>query len=73
MTTTTPDKVQAKRSLGSRISNEMFIVLLMVVVLVLLVITAWIFIPGFSQGQTLVNLVTNNWYIVIIGIGVTFL
>jgi ribose transport system permease protein len=45
----------------------------MFVVLILLVIAAWIFVPGFAQGQTLVNLVTNNWYIVILGIGVTFL
>lgn len=73
MTTTTPDQVRTGRSIGSRISNEMLIVLLMFVVLILLVIAAWIFVPGFAQGQTLVNLVTNNWYIVILGIGVTFL
>jgi ribose transport system permease protein len=73
MTTTTPDQVQTRRSIGSRISNEMLIVLLMFIVLILLVTTAWIFVPGFAQGQTLVNLVTNNWYIVILGIGVTFL
>jgi ribose transport system permease protein len=73
MATTTPDQVNTKRSFGFRISNEMLIVLLMFVVLILLVIAAWIFVPGFAQGQTLVNLVTNNWYIVILGIGVTFL
>ena len=73
MATTTSEQVQTKRSFGSRISNEMFIVLLMFGVLVLLVVTAWIFVPGFAQVQTLVNLVTNNWYIVILGIGVTFL
>ena len=73
MATTTEKVQEAKPSLGSRISNEMFIVLLMIVVLVLLIITAWIFVPGFAQVQTLVNLITNNWYIIIIGIGVTFL
>jgi ribose transport system permease protein len=70
---TTPDQVRTKQSLGSRISNEMLIVLLMVGVLVLIVIAAWLFVPGFAQGQTLVNLITNNWYIIILGIGVTFL
>jgi ribose transport system permease protein len=73
MATTTSEQVQKKRSFSSGISNEMFIVLLMFVVLVLLIIAAWIFVPGFAQGQTLVNLVSNNWYIVILGIGVTFL
>jgi ribose transport system permease protein len=73
MATTASDQVQNKRSIGSRISNEMFIVLLMFIVLILLITTAWLFVPGFAQGQTLVNLVTNNWYIVILGIGVTFL
>ncbi len=73
MTTTTPDQVKSKRSLGSRISNEMLIVLLMMGVLAVLVIIAWLFVPGFAQVQTLINLVTNNWYVVILGIGVTFL
>ena len=73
MNTSTPYKVQKKRSIDSRISNEMFIVLLMVAVLLLLITLAWIFVPGFAQGQTLINLITNNWYIVILGIGVTFL
>jgi len=69
----TTEQTRPKASLSSRISNEMFIVLLMIGVLVLLVVAASVFIDGFFKGQTLVNLVTNNWYIVIIGIGVTFL
>ena len=70
----TTEQVQTKRSsIFSRISDEMFIVLLMFVVLIALVVAAALFVPGFAKGQTLVNLVTNNWYIVIIGIGVTFI
>ncbi len=70
----TMEQGQPKRpSLSSKISDEMFIVLLMIGVLIFLVVAAAVFIDGFFQGQTLVNLVTNNWYIVIIGIGVTFL
>jgi len=30
-------------------------------------------VPNFFQLQNLINLLTNNWFIVIIGIGVTFL
>lgn len=70
---TTTENVQVKSSLGSRISNEMFIVLLMIAVLVILFVIAAIFVPGFMKGQTIVNIFTSNWYIIIIGIGVTFL
>jgi ribose/xylose/arabinose/galactoside ABC-type transport system permease subunit len=70
----TTQQVRPKRvSISSKIGDEMFIVLLMVGVLVALIVVAALFIPGFYQGQTLVNLVTNNWYVVILGIGVTFL
>jgi len=70
----TTEQAQPKRaSFFGRITDEMFIVLLMVVVLIALIVAAALFVPGFAKGQTLVNLVTNNWYIVIIGIGVTFI
>ena len=29
--------------------------------------------PNFYKPQNIINILTNNWYIVIIGIGVTFL
>ncbi len=70
----TTQQVRPKRlSISSKIGDEMSIVLLMVGVLVALIVVAALFIPGFYQGQTLVNLVTNNWYVIILGIGVTFL
>ncbi len=70
----TSEQVQPRRkTIVSRIGDEMFIVVLMIVVLIALVVAAALFVPGFYKGQTLVNLVTNNWYIVIIGIGVTFI
>ncbi len=69
----TTEQTRPKPSISSRISNEMFIVLLMTGVLLALITIASIFIPGFYRGQTFINLVTNNWYIVIIGIGFTFL
>jgi ribose/xylose/arabinose/galactoside ABC-type transport system permease subunit len=70
---TTTEKVQTEPSLGSRIGNEMFIVLLMIAVLVGLFTAAALLVPGFMKGQTIINVFTSNWYIIIIGIGVTFL
>ena len=60
-------------SIGSRISNESFITLLMVGVLLVLFTVAALFVPNFYQPRNILNLITNNWYIVILGIGVTFL
>lgn len=54
-------------------SNETFISLFMVSVLVVLFGIACIFVPNFYLLQNIINLVTNYWYIIILGIGVTFL
>ena len=54
-------------------SNESFITLLMVGVLLVLFGIAALFVPNFYLPQNMLNLITNNWYIVILGIGVTFL
>ena len=56
-----------------RMSTEMFIVILMMGVLLALFAAAAVFVPNFARPQNVVNLLTNNWYIIIIGIGVTFL
>jgi ABC-type branched-subunit amino acid transport system permease subunit len=42
-------------------------------VAVVLFIVAGTVVPNFFQLQNLINLLTNNWFIIIIGIGVTFL
>ena len=68
---TTKPTQQAR--LGSRLSNESFITLFMAGVLVVTFLVACLFIPGFYKPQNIINILTNNWYIVIIGIGVTFL
>ncbi len=60
-------------SIGGKMSNESFITLLMVGVLLFLFGIAVVFVPNFYQPQNMLNLITNNWYIIIIGIGVTFL
>jgi ribose/xylose/arabinose/galactoside ABC-type transport system permease subunit len=58
---------------GRKLSNESFITLLGVVVLLSLFGTATVFVPNFYQPQNMLNLITNSWYIIILGIGVTFL
>jgi ribose transport system permease protein len=54
-------------------SNESFITLFMIGVLLILIVIAGLVVPNFFTAQNLTNIVTNNWFIVIIGIGVTFL
>jgi ribose transport system permease protein len=44
-----------------------------VVVLLTLFGIATVFVPNFYQPQSILNLITNSWYIIILGIGVTFL
>ena len=54
-------------------SNETFISLFMISVLVVLFGIACIAVPNFYLFQNIINLVTNYWFIIILGIGVTFL
>jgi ribose/xylose/arabinose/galactoside ABC-type transport system permease subunit len=56
-----------------KMSNESFINLSMLVVLVLAFALASICIPKYFSVPIVLNLLANNWYIVILGIGVTFL
>lgn len=58
---------------GGRMSDESFITLFMGGVLVVIFLIACIFVPNFYQPRNIINLVLNNWFIIILGIGVTFL
>jgi ribose transport system permease protein len=60
-------------SIGARMSNESFLSLFMLGVLVVLFGVACVFVPNFYLPQNMLNILTNNWFIVILGIGVTFL
>jgi ribose transport system permease protein len=62
-----------KTNLGARMSNESFLSLFMLGVLVVLFGVACLFVPNFYRPQNMVNILTNNRFIVILGIGVTFL
>ena len=61
-----------KRSLAG-LSNETFLTLFMIVVLVALFAIACLFVPRFYLLQNVINLFSNYWYVIILGIGVTFL
>lgn len=56
-----------------KMSNESFINLSMFVVLIVLFALASLLIPKYFSVQIALNLLANNWYIIILGIGVTFL
>jgi ribose transport system permease protein len=57
---------------GSKLSDESFITLFMIGVLVLIFGLACTVVPNFYLPQNILNLITNNWFIIILGIGVTF-
>lgn len=66
-------KNYAKRVISSKMSDESFITLSMVVVLVIVFTLASLFVPNFYRPQNIRNLFTNQWYLIILGVGVTFL
>ena len=67
------NKLVRKPSVVTRLSDESFITLFMVGVLIVLFILACFVVPNFYQTQNMINLVTNNWYYIVLGIGVSFL
>jgi ribose/xylose/arabinose/galactoside ABC-type transport system permease subunit len=62
-----------KSMIGRSMSNESFISLFMVGVLVVLFGVACALVPNFYLPQNMINLITNSWFVIILGIGVTFL
>jgi ribose/xylose/arabinose/galactoside ABC-type transport system permease subunit len=66
-------KQELKPILGGRLSDESFITLFMLGVLVVVFGLACLVVPNFFTTQNIINLVTNNWFVIILGIGVTFL
>ncbi|HET7838842.1 MAG TPA: ABC transporter permease [Rectinemataceae bacterium] len=69
---TKPDQAKTGALLG-QLSNESFLTIFMVGVLVVLFAAASSIVPNFFQARNVLNILTNNWFIVILGIGVTFL
>jgi ribose/xylose/arabinose/galactoside ABC-type transport system permease subunit len=56
-----------------RMSDEAFITVLVGSVAIALFLVASVLVPNFFQLQNMINLVTNNWAVISLGIGVTFL
>ena len=61
------------RSATGKISNEAYLNRIMFLVLLVLFAGASLTIDKYFSTATALNLIANNWYIVILGIGVTFL
>jgi ribose/xylose/arabinose/galactoside ABC-type transport system permease subunit len=66
-------KQMRKPLISGKFSDESFITVIMVGVLILLFILACLAVPNFYKPQNMINLVTNNWFTIILGIGVSFL
>ena len=64
---------QSGRSASGKISNESYLNRVMFLVLIVLFGAASLSIKNYFSTATALNLIANNWYIVILGIGVTFL
>ena len=56
-----------------RMSDETFITLLVASVAVILFLIASLMVPNFFQFLNMLNLVTNNWAVISLGVGVSFL
>jgi ribose/xylose/arabinose/galactoside ABC-type transport system permease subunit len=71
---TAPAKADQAQLLGKRrTSDETFITLLVASVAVGLFLVASLLVPNFFQPLNMLNLVTNNWAVISLGVGVTFL
>lgn len=55
-----------------KLSDESFITLFMLGILAIVFAIASAIVPNFYTVQNMLNLVTNNWFVIILGIGVTF-
>jgi ribose/xylose/arabinose/galactoside ABC-type transport system permease subunit len=66
-------KLVQRPLIGSKLSDESFITFFMIGVLVVVFGLACLIVPNFYKPQNIINLITNNWFVVVLGIGVTFL
>ena len=69
----TADMPPARKAVFAGMSNESFLTFFMIGVLVVLFAVACLFVPNFYLLQNIINLFANYWFVIILGIGVTFL
>lgn len=55
------------------LSNESFISLFMVIVLFVIFAISSLIVPNFFTSSNVLALLTNNWFLVVLGIGATFI
>lgn len=67
------ERIGSNRSLAGKLSNESYLNRVMFLVLLVLFAIASFTIDNYFSTATALNLIANNWYIVILGVGVTFL
>jgi len=71
MSSVTENRISAKSR--PKMGDEAFITSLVAAVAIGLFLIASLLVPNFFQWQNVVNLVTNNWAVISLGIGVSFL
>lgn len=73
MINTTLGAATSPQHLKNRVSDQMYITMLVAGVAIGLFLVASVFVPNFFQVQNMLNLVTNNWSVIALGVGVSFL
>lgn len=73
MSSITEGRAPMEQRKHRRMNDETFISVLVGSVAVGLFLVASILVPNFFQFQNMVNLVTNNWAVISLGVGVSFL
>lgn len=71
--TALPERTAPAGPRSRRASDEAFITALVGAAAVGLFVAASLLVPNFFQPLTMLNLVTNNWAVISLGVGVTFL
>jgi len=68
-----PVHIKSIPSNKKHLSDQMYITSLVALVAIGLFLIASLFVPNFFQFQNMLNLVTNNWAVISLGVGVSFL
>lgn len=62
-----------KKTLLSGLNDESFVILFMVIIMLVVFGIACILVPNFGSASNIFAILTNNWYLVVLGIGATFI
>ena len=73
MINTSINSAPSPQDRNTRISDQIYITMLVAMVAIGLFLVASVMVPNFFQVQNMLNLVTNNWAVISLGVGVSFL